>query len=345
VIIQNRLENWGIVGVKDDTGSGKLSLDLKRLLFPARQLVTPSYRSEGHSIGDRDFWIPNDAEDAQIEEALTGIDVIILHEDKAIHHRIIRVAKSRNIKVHFLALWEWFTPYNPVKQLFDKIVCPNRFCQLIVRRFGFKNTIRLTWPVDVGSLPERQISGPAKTFVHVAGKIGQDDRKATLLTVEAFHRTRNPDISLIVRSQSPLPHQINDPRINYVVGNIPNYQDLYREGDVFIQTSKAEGLGLSILEPIACGLPVLTTDYPPMNESALDRRMLVSTHWGKKPSLQTNYIPNAHLKIPRVSKLTRRIEWCATHDLTALSSGNRKWALRDFNPVRLRTEWIRELGS
>jgi glycosyltransferase involved in cell wall biosynthesis len=344
VTIQNRLETWGIVGVKDDTGSGKLSLDLKRLLFPARQLVTPSYRLEGHPIGDRDFWIPDDAEDAVIEEALTGIDVIILHEDKAVHHRIIRAAKSRNIKVHFVALWEWFTPYDSVKKLFDKIVCPNRFCQLIVRRFGFENTVRLTWPVDVGSLPERHISA-AKTFVHVAGKIGQDDRKSTQLTLEAFHRARNPDISLIVRSQSPLPHQINDPRIHYAIGNVPNYQDLYREGDVFIQASKAEGLGLSILEPIACGLPVLTTDYPPMNESALDRRMLVSTRWGKRASLQANYIPQAHLKIPRVSKLTKRIEWCATHDLTALSSGNRNWALQHFNPDRLKAEWTRALGS
>jgi glycosyltransferase involved in cell wall biosynthesis len=345
VIRDTKLETWAIVGLKDDTGSGRLSLDLKRLLFPARQLVTPSYRLEGHAIDDGDFWIPNDAEDSQIEKALAGVDVIILHEDRVIHHRIIRAAKSRDIKVHFLALWEWFTPYDPVKKLFDKIICPNRYCEFVVRRYGFENTVRLAWPVDVRRLPERLISGPAKVFVHVAGKFGQDDRKATLLTLEAFHRARNPAISLIVHSQVPLPHQIGDPRIHYAIGNIPNYLDLYREGDVFIQASKAEGLGLSILEPIACGLPVLTTDYPPMNEYALDRRMLVSTHWGKKPSLQTNYIPKAHLKIPRLHNLTKCIEWCATHDMTALSSANRDWALRKFDPERLKAEWMIALGS
>jgi glycosyltransferase involved in cell wall biosynthesis len=167
-----------------------------------------------------------------------------------------------------------------------------------------------------------------------------DNRKSTLLTLEAFHRARNPDLSLIVHSQGSLPQQINDPRIHYAIGSLHNYQDLYREGEVFIQASKAEGLGLSILEPIACGLPVLTTDYPPMNESALDRHLLVSSHWGKKPSLQANYIPQAHLKIPRVKSLAKRIGWCATHDMSAFSSSNRTWALRNFNPDRLRTEWI-----
>jgi glycosyltransferase involved in cell wall biosynthesis len=347
VTTDHRLGTWAIAGVKDDTGSGKLSLDLKRLLFPARQLVTPSYRLEGHPVTGSDLCIPDDAEDARIEEALEGIGLIILHEDKVIHHRIIRAAKQRDIKVHFLALWEWFTPYDPLKKLFDKIICPNRFCESAVRRFGFRNTVRLPWPVDVASLPERRISGPAKIFVHIAGKIGEDDRKGSLLTLEAFHRARNPDISLIVHSQGPLPQPIDyhDPRIRYAVGNVPDYLDLYREGDVFIQPSKAEGLGFSILEPIACGLPVLTTNYPPMNESALDRRMLVSTHPGKKPSLQATYIPNAHLKIPRVRDLTKRIEWCATHDMAALSSGNRSWALRVFDPDRLRAEWIKALGS
>jgi glycosyltransferase involved in cell wall biosynthesis len=345
VTTNNRLERWAVVGVKDDTGSGKLSLDLKRSLFPARQIVTPSTRLEGHPIEDGDFWIPNNAEDVRIEETLSGIDLIIVLEDQAIQHRVIRAAKQREVKVHFFALWEWFNPYDPIKKLFDKIICPNRYCEIVVRRFGFKNTVRLAWPIDLRRLPERRISGPAKTFVHIAGKIERDDRKATLITLQAFHGTRNPDISLIVHSQVPLPQQIDDPRIHYIIGNTPNYFDLYREGDAFIQPSKAEGLGLSILEPIACGIPVLTTNYPPMNESALDRRMLVSTHWGKKLSGQANYIPNAHLKIPRVRGLTKHIEWCASHDMTALSRANRKWALQNFDQERLRSEWIQALGS
>jgi glycosyltransferase involved in cell wall biosynthesis len=338
------LETWAVVGIKDDTGPGRVSLNLMQLLFPARQLVTASYRMEGYPLGERDWWIPNDAGDERIQQALSGLEVLIVLDDQAIHHRIVRAAKNRGIKVHSLALWEWFLPHDPIWKLYNKIICTNRFCQSVIRKFGFDNTILLTLPVDVTSLPERVISGPAKTFVHNAGKFEAEDRKSTLLTIEAFHQVRNQDVSFIVRSQIPLPHCIEDPRIRYFIGNLADYRDLYREGEVFVQASKAEGNGLSILEAMACGLPVLTTDYPPMNEYTSDSRMLVRTGWGKKPAWQTTYIPQAHLKIPRIDSLVRRIEWCAKNDLAPISRRNRKWALQNFDPDRLRTQWIRALG-
>jgi glycosyltransferase involved in cell wall biosynthesis len=338
-------ETWAIVGLKDDSGAGKMSFDLTRLLFPARRLVTPSSRMLGHPIGEREAWIPDDASDSQIEHAIEQIEVLIVLEDSPIHHRIIRVAKDRDIKVHALALWEWFSHYDPIRKLYDKIICPNKFCYSILRKFGFYNTVRLTWPVDIISLPERMISGPARTFVHNAGRFGKEDRKGTLSSLEAFCQVRNQSVSLIVRSQNSLPLRVEDRRIHYVVGNLLDYHDLYREGEVFVQPSKAEGIGFSILEPIACGLPVLTTDYPPMNEYIRHSRMLVPTHRGQRPAQQKSYVQQAHLKIPRVESLTRRIEWCARNDMAPFSRRNRKWALQNFNPDRLRTEWIETLRS
>jgi hypothetical protein len=41
---------------------------------------------------------------------------------------------------------------------------------------------------------------------------------------------------------------------------------LYGEGDVCVQPSRWEGLGLQMLECQAAGLPLVTTDAPPMNE-------------------------------------------------------------------------------
>jgi glycosyltransferase involved in cell wall biosynthesis len=339
------LETWAIVGTKDDTGAGRMLFDLSRLLSPAQRLVTPSYRMEGHSIEEGDAWIPDNADDSEIEQSLTGLEVLIVIEDSLIHHRIIRSAKNRGIKVHAIALWEWFTHYDPIRSLYDKIICPNQFCCSILRKFGFDNTVLLTWPVDVLSLPKRIITGPAKTFVHNAGRFEEEDRKATFLTLEAFRKVENKCISLIVRSQNPLPRPIENARIRYFAGNLPDYHDLYREGEVFIQPSKAEGIGFSILEPLACGLPVITTNYPPMNEYIRDSRMLVSTHWGKKPALQKTYVQQAHLKIPHVDNLARRIEWCAKNDLASFSRRNRKWALQNFDPDRLRTEWIETLRS
>lgn len=338
------LETWAIAGIKDDTGSGRLSFNLMQLLYPARQLVTPSYRLAGQAVCPRDVWVPHEASDLHIEQALCGLEVLIVLEDQPIHHRIVHAAKNRGITVHQFALWEWFVPYYPIRRLYDKIICPNRFCRSVLQRFGFHNTVLLTCPVELGSLPERLIFGPAKTFVHNAGKPGGDDRKATLLTREAFQRVRTRGVSFIVRSQSPIVPPTNDPRVTSFTGNLSDYRDLYREGEVVVQPSKAEGIGLSILEAMACGLPVLTTKYPPMNEYISHPRMLVATHWGKKPAQQANYIPQAHLKIPRVDALVRRIEWCATHDMAPFSRRNRAWALKTFNRDRLRADWIRALS-
>src|SRR5207253_8328051 len=41
---------------------------------------------------------------------------------------------------------------------------------------------------------------------------------------------------------------------------------LYADGDVCVQPSHWEGLGLQLLECQAAGLPLVTTDAPPMNE-------------------------------------------------------------------------------
>lgn len=41
---------------------------------------------------------------------------------------------------------------------------------------------------------------------------------------------------------------------------------LYTLGDVYVYPTTLDGLGLTIYEALASGMPVITTDYPPMNE-------------------------------------------------------------------------------
>ena len=51
-----------------------------------------------------------------------------------------------------------------------------------------------------------------------------------------------------------------------VRGAVPQPADLYSEVDVAVAPSRFEGLGYGVLEPLVFGVPVLTTDTPPMRE-------------------------------------------------------------------------------
>jgi glycosyltransferase involved in cell wall biosynthesis len=73
-----------------------------------------------------------------------------------------------------------------------------------------------------------------------------------------------PELSFLVYSQVdidlPIPHNVE-----VRVAPEDNVR-LYDEGDVCVQPSHWEGLGLTLLECQAAGLPLITTDAPPMNE-------------------------------------------------------------------------------
>jgi glycosyltransferase involved in cell wall biosynthesis len=54
--------------------------------------------------------------------------------------------------------------------------------------------------------------------------------------------------------------------------------DAYRRSDVVVFVSTYEGFGLPVLEAQACGVPVVTSDLPPMSAVAGDAAVLVDPH-------------------------------------------------------------------
>ena len=100
-----------------------------------------------------------------------------------------------------------------------------------------------------------------------------------------------------------------------------------------------EGIGFMVLEPACAGMPVITTDYPPMSEYIQQPEMRCRPRWRRRKAYASQWISHAHLRLPSIRDLTRRMNWAASTDLSTISLANRQWAETIFNPDSLRTAW------
>jgi len=337
---------WAVVAHKDDTGLGRQARDIRKVLSLGRHIVIPSERLTDHPLNPHDeVLLPPNAPEATVRAVLQGLQGIIFFERASWHPDLLRCARELGVATVGVPNWEWFRSKDKNWDYCDLFACPNDLALQTVRRFNRNNSILLPWCLDLDSLPARSITGPARTFVHNAGLVDPDDRKGTRDTIKAFLRTRRNDIRLIVRLQKEVPLPEMDERIEVRVGNFENHADLYRNGDVAIQPSKMEGIGFMVLEAVCAGLPVITTDYPPMNEYVLQPELRVPTHWWKRKAFATTWVRHAHLRLPNRDDLVRRIEWCADHDMDRFSKQNRAWAQEIFSANHLRRQWSEAIGA
>ncbi len=335
---------WAVVGFKDDTGLGRQARDLRNVLPIGRHIVIPSERMAGHPINPaEDVPLAKTAPEDEVRAALAGLQGIFFFERASWHPALLRCARELGVKSVGVPNWEWFRSEEPNWNYCDLLACVNGMGLRTVQKFGRMNSILLPWCLDIGSLPLRQVTGPARVFIHNAGIIDDDDRKGTRETIEAFRRVKRDDLRLIVRMQQEAPLPKLDSRMEIQVGNIANHADLYRTGDVAVQPSKMEGIGFSVLEAVGAGFPVITTDYPPMNEYVLQPELRVRTRWFNRRAFPTRWVKQAHLRLPNLGDLSRKIEWCASHDMDAFSRQNRAWAEATFSPDHLLAVWSEAL--
>ncbi len=340
--------NWAVVAHKDDTGFGRQAADMRSVLGVGKHIVIPSERLVDRQLCAQAEVLlrPNDPPE-RVKELLSGLEGIVFFERHSWHPEILTIARELGVATVCVPNWEWFRGYDSEWKNCDFFACPNEFALRVVNGYGFKNAVHLPWCLDLAKFRSRSISGPARVFIHNAGLVDPDDRKGTRDTIEAFKRVRRDDIRLIVRMQKEVPLPALDKRIELQVGNLADPSALYAEGDVAIQPSKMEGIGFMVVEPLSCGMPVITTDHPPMNEFVSQKELRVRTRWFKRKGfpLRAGGVKQALLYLPRLSDLAQKIAWCAEHDLTAISRQNRDWAERTFSPERMRQSWSRVLSS
>ena len=316
--------------------------DIRSVLGIGKHMVVSSERLTSKSnFLDSDYLMTDSLSMDELCYQLEGLVGIICIERILWHKLLIKAAKSLGLKIICVPMWEWFRGSDQEWQTVDRFLCPNFKALSVLKSYGFNNAINVTWSIDIPALPYRKINGFAHTFIHNVGLIDNDDRKGTNLVIEAFNRVKNPNLKLILRMQKTSNLPKIDKRIEILTENLEKPSELYKEGQVAIQPSRMEGLGLMVLEPTCCGLPVITTNAAPMNEYGYKNELLTKTNLFKRKAFayKSAGIRQAFLTNPRINDLTKKINWCSKNDLSSISVANRNWALQQFDTNKLREEW------
>lgn len=134
----------------------------------------------------------------------------------------------------------------------------------------------IPWGTDVDVFKpskDREINRAGITFFHSGGISPQ--RKGCDLVIRAFSALQG-DARLVIHSQrnlqSMFPHLSRTMEELKSQGRLECHEKtvpapgLFHLGDVYVYPTRLEGIGLTILEAAACGLPVIVTDCGPMNE-------------------------------------------------------------------------------
>lgn len=199
------------------------------------------------------------------------IEIVLFNEQ----HWWPPVQWCNDLGVITCAYVDYYTPRTvPLFALYDMLICNTKRHDSVFR--WHPNCHYVPWgteteifrpnsarPVDAGSI----------TFFHSAGLSPR--RKGADLVLRAFSKIVGP-ARLVLHTQLDLGRAMprlrgmmsrltKEERLRVITQTVPA-PGLYHLGDVYVYPSRLDGIGLSVPEALACGLPVITCDQPPMNE-------------------------------------------------------------------------------
>lgn len=280
----DRAINIGVIGWNTPQGLGYLNRDFCKRL-PAQSFYSPEH-PRFPRLPDVEGVVTYNAKrnDWKYYDAfLKLLDVVFFAESPVgmgkDERKMLKEARRRGTTVVCSPMIEWLPDamhcrtrkVEPWTDLVDLYLCPTQQCfQMMNSLPEFSGKCQyVPWPIDSTRL-ESRIRRKAMTFVFCHGNGGLRDRKGGEVMCEAARLC--PEVPLIVYTQvrdGVASHQFSDPEWPehvQVRRMTKTTSELYQDGDVCIQPSRLEGLGLQLIECQASGMPLITTDGDPMRE-------------------------------------------------------------------------------
>ncbi|WP_394138418.1 glycosyltransferase [Cytobacillus oceanisediminis] len=199
-----------------------------------------------------------------------NLDVIFFNEQRDILIVLMIKKFFPNIKVG--AYVDYYTEDSVSDfKIYDFLICNTRRHYSVFS--WHKGAYYIPWgtDIDIFNINEQQMqqNNTKLKFFH---SMGMSERKGTDILVNSFINGKlyEKNAKLIIHSQVNIDHIISEYdskkyNIEIIKKEVPA-PGLYHLGDVYVYPTTLDGLGLTIYEALACGMPVITTDNPPMNE-------------------------------------------------------------------------------
>lgn len=222
--------------------------------------VTWGLNLRGTSINERHFkkWITKNK-----------LDVIFFNEQR--DFSIVAKMKKEFPHIKFGSYIDYYTePMIKLYEIYDFIICnTKRHYEAFKQNKQEKYYVR--WGTNIQTYnDENKKQNEQVTFFH---SMGMSNRKGTDLLINAFINGKLYEQSkLIIHTQKSIDKTFNIETENLrdynieIINKTVTAPGLYHLGDVYVYPTKLDGLGLTLYEALAAGMPVITTDFPPMNE-------------------------------------------------------------------------------
>ncbi len=269
----------GLLGRDCDTGLGYQNAAIAQFLGVSKWLVPFRYwQRHKRSITAPRGRIRVSRRDGhrRIKKLLAGLDWILFAEQPEIP-RVVRIARDRGVAVACVPNWEFLDPRSEWIRWVDLMICPTRITYHMISdwkdryRLDFAAT-HIPWPIDLQRHPFRQ-RDRFQSVLYINGWGGGRARR--LDGTQTHYRRKRldiviaaaalvPEINFLISSQTKIGSRV--PRNVQLLPRQADNRSLYDLGDVCLQPSSWEGIGLPLLECQAAGLPLVTTDAAPMNE-------------------------------------------------------------------------------
>ena len=289
----------GLIARADHSGLGNQTWEFYRHMHPERVLVIDVghlHDDTEHSNKRTDLsrypgalinrgWTPSRS---LIQEFVDGLDVVFTAETtystefvEIAHRAHVKVVNQFNLEFLAHALYNYPHPdvfAAPSQWMWDTLEVPNR--------------THLPVPIATDRFAPRESNRDGKRhFLHIVGRPATHDRNGTPDLLAAL-RYVTADIRLTLTCQdvvylAQLDHHDIPDNVELVVetGDVNNYWDLYRQGDVLVMPRRFGGLCLPAQEALGAGMPVVMPDIDPNNRWLPQEWLVRATRQAQFPSV------------------------------------------------------------